>query len=83
MTFCPLSKNCQLENELISVDYTSKVGEKQFSDVRKGLTFKIEVHCMVCKTDLLAILRSSCKVCHRTQQRCGCLKDEEQNRVLV
>ena len=33
--FCPLSENCQLENELVSVDYTSKVGEKQFSDVWK------------------------------------------------
>ena len=36
MTFCPISKNCQLENELISTDYTSLVGEKLFSDVQKN-----------------------------------------------
>ena len=42
MTLCPLSKNCQLENELIyiSTEYTSKVGEKQFSDVWKGGKFR-------------------------------------------
>ena len=37
VTFCLLSKkNCQLENELISTDYISKVSEKQFSNVQKG-----------------------------------------------
>ena len=30
VTFCPLCKKCQLENELISVDYTLKVGESSF-----------------------------------------------------
>ena len=37
-----------IRNELVSADYTSKVGEKQFLDVRKGRKSresKIEVHC--------------------------------------
>ena len=45
---CPLSKNCQLENELISADYTSKVSEKQFSGVwkeHKSRESKNKVHC--------------------------------------
>jgi len=33
MTFCPLSKNCQLD---ISTDYTSLVGEKLIFDVQKN-----------------------------------------------
>ena len=33
--FVHSAKNRQLENELLSVDYTLKVGEKQFSDVWK------------------------------------------------
>ena len=39
MTTCPLSKNCQLENEFVSVDYTLKVVEKQFSDMQKRRKF--------------------------------------------
>ena len=41
-------KNCQLENELISTDYTSKVSEKQFSHVWNGLKSResnVKVHC--------------------------------------
>ena len=34
MTFCPLSKNCQLD---ISTDYTSLVGEKLIFDVQKNI----------------------------------------------
>ena len=46
--FVHSAKNCQLENELISVDYTLKVGEKQFSDVRmrrKSRESNIKVCC--------------------------------------
>ena len=67
MIFCPLSKNCQLENELISTDYTSLVGEKLFLDVRKGHKSENKVHCSwFCRTCSLTILRSSkftCKGC--------------------
>ena len=31
-TFCPLSKILSTQNELVSVDYTLKVGDKQFSE---------------------------------------------------
>ena len=48
--FVHSAKNCQLENELVSVDYTSKVGEEQFSDVRCGvltdIEFCIRYHCV-------------------------------------
>ena len=46
--FVHSAKRWQLENELVSTDYPSKVGEKQLSDVRKGCKFnkpKIKVHC--------------------------------------
>ena len=46
--FVHSAKNCQLENELVSVDYSSKVGEKQCSDVRKrrkSRESKIKVCC--------------------------------------
>ena len=40
--------SAKIVNSLISIDGTSKVGEKQFSDVRKGCKSresKIEAHC--------------------------------------
>ena len=46
--FVQSAKNCQLENELVSIDYTSKVGKKQFSDgwkSRKSRESKIKVCC--------------------------------------
>ena len=46
--FVHSAKNCQLENQLISTDWTSKVGEKQFSNVWKGCKSrqsKIKIHC--------------------------------------
>ena len=42
------AKSCQLENELLNIDYNSKVGEKQFSDVWKrckSWESKIKVYC--------------------------------------
>ena len=33
-------KHHQLKNELVSTDYTSTVGEKQFSDMQKGCKTK-------------------------------------------
>ena len=48
-------KNCQLENELVSLDYTSKVGERQFLDVRKrckSRESKIKFTCTKCVTEL-------------------------------
>ena len=46
--FVHSAKYWQLENELVSVDYASKVGEKQFSEVqkrRKSEESKIKVCC--------------------------------------
>ena len=40
VTFVHSTKKRQLKNELVSVDYTSKVGEKQFSNVRKRHKFR-------------------------------------------
>ena len=77
-------QNCQLENELISTDYTSKVGEKQFLDVQKGrksTESKIEVHCgrfagQARSPYLTAPSLHDTNYGHGTQQSCRCLKDE-------
>ena len=49
--FVHSAKNCQLENELVSVDYASKVGEKQFLDVRKSRKSR-ESKIKVCSSSL-------------------------------
>ena len=74
MTFCPLTKN-----ELISVDSTSKVGEKQFSDVRKWRKSKFAVVGLQDRfTHLILQVRVYMyEVHHRTQHNYVCLEDEE------
>ena len=61
--FVHSAKNCQHENELVSVDYTSIVGEKQLLDVRKGCKSRKskikDFLLLVCGTDSLTILCSS------------------------
>ena len=86
MTFCPLSKNCQLKNELVSVENTSKVGEKQFRMCGRGASPESprSKFAVVGLRDRLAHHTSQlrvymCKVRHGTQQSCGCLEDEERN----
>ena len=59
-------KDCQLENELISVHYTQKVGEKQLSDVqkrRKSRESEINFAIVGSGTDSLTILCSSNFTC--------------------
>ena len=82
------AKNYQLENEPISVDYTSKVGQKQFSNVRMGRGTSLESpkskFAVVGLWDRLThhtlqLRVYMYKVRRRTQQSCGCLKDEERN----
>ena len=77
-------KNCQRENELVSVDYTSKVGEKPFSDVRKrrkSRESKIKVCCSWLQDRLahhiLQLRVYMYKVHHGTQHHCRCLEDEK------
>ena len=79
-------KNCQLRNEFVSVDYTSRVGEKQFSNVRKSRKFRdsnIKACCSWLRNRLvhhtLQLRVYMYKVCHRTQYNCRCLEDEERN----
>ena len=60
MTFVHSAKKCQLKNELVSVNYTSKVGEKQFSNVRKRRKSReSKIKGWFCGTDLLTVLCSS------------------------
>ena len=84
MTFCLLSKILSTQNELVSVDYTLKVGEKQFSDVRKrrkSREFKIKVYCCWLWDRLahhtLQLRVYMYKVHHETQYNYRCLEDEE------
>ena len=84
--FLHSAKSFQLENELVSVDYTSKVGEKQFSDVWKGLKSresKIKVCCSWLRDRLahhpLQLRVYMYEVRHGTQYNCRCLEDEERN----
>ena len=77
-------KIVKLENELASVDYTLKVGEKQFRVCRRRASPECprSKFTVVGLWDRLArrILQLQVymyKVRHGTQQRCGCLEDEE------
>ena len=73
------------------MDYTSKVDEKQFLDVRKGRKSresKIEVHCgqfagQAHSPYFTAPSLHGTNYGHKTQQSCGCLKDERNCRQLA
>ena len=57
--FVNSAKYCQLENELMCGEYTSKVDEKQFLNVQKGASSESPRSKLVCGTDSLTILHSS------------------------
>ena len=67
VTFRPLSKNCHLENELTSIDYTLKVGEKQLFGCAEGVQVqRVQDRSslqLVYGTDSLTILHSSKFTC--------------------
>ena len=55
--FVHSAKNCQLENWIYKLHYTSKIGEKQFSDVRKRLKLR-ESKFKVCCSWFAGLIRS-------------------------
>ena len=79
--------NCQLKNELVSVDYTSKIDEKQFRMCGRGTSSespRSKFAVISCRTDLLTILCNSeftRKVRHGTQYNYRCLKDDDASEV--
>ena len=77
------AKSCQLENELLNIDYNSKVGENSFQMCGRGASPespRSKFTVVVLWDQLTLLLRVYVyEVCHGAQHNCGCLKDEEGN----